>query len=293
MNSDILISVIINCYNGENFLKDCFESINKQTYKNWEVIFWDNQSYDNSKEIFNFYSNDKYKYFYAENHTKLGEARNLAVEKSKGDWIAFLDCDDYWEYDKLEKQVNLFLKIKDPRLSFIYSKIKIINSTNIITDVWQKKITKKSLFNLNNLPNGEIFNDLIFENFIPMSSALIKKSHYIEIGGIDNNLKQVEDYDLFLKLTSKYNAFSLNEELVFYRIHDNNQSIGNSELVFDEIFYILSKYKHNKFYSRAINNYIGLKNINNLKIFKLSSCTKLFTIFIFTYQYFKLRFKNL
>ena len=100
-----LISIIVNCYNGEKYLKQALESIQKQNYTNWELIFWDNQSTDNSKAIFDSFNESRFKYFYSEKFTSLYEARNLACGKCNGEFIAFLDCDDWW-YDNF-----LFLEV--------------------------------------------------------------------------------------------------------------------------------------------------------------------------------------
>ena len=112
-----LVSVIVNCHNGQKFLKKCIKSILSQTYKKIEIIFWDNQSDDNSAEIFKKYKDPRFKYFYAKKHTWLYEARNYAIEKSGGDFIAFLDVDDWWLPSKLEKQILLF---SDAEVGFTY-----------------------------------------------------------------------------------------------------------------------------------------------------------------------------
>ena len=98
----------MNCYNGEQFLKDAIYSVFAQTYQNWELIFWDNQSTDKSKEIIQKFKNAKIKYFYSEEHTNLGEARAEAINRASGDLIAFLDVDDLWEPEKLSKQILVF-----------------------------------------------------------------------------------------------------------------------------------------------------------------------------------------
>ena len=102
-----LISVIINCFNGEKYLSETIKSVIGQTYENWELIFWDNQSTDNSREIFEKFDDNRLNYFYADSHTTLGQARNLAIAKSKGEWIGFLDTDDLWHKTKLEKQTSI------------------------------------------------------------------------------------------------------------------------------------------------------------------------------------------
>ena len=100
-SSQPLVSVIMNCYNSDSYLKEAIDSIYAQTYSNWEIIFWDNASTDKSSDIAKSYDN-KVKYYKAESTTSLGEARFLAVEKSIGEYLAFLDCDDYWLPEKLK-----------------------------------------------------------------------------------------------------------------------------------------------------------------------------------------------
>ena len=86
-----LVSILMNCFNGEKYLKQAIDSVLAQTYRNWEIIFWDNQSTDGSAEIFTSYRDSRLKYFYAPEHTRLYEARNCALEKAEGELIAFLD----------------------------------------------------------------------------------------------------------------------------------------------------------------------------------------------------------
>ena len=95
-NNYPLVSIIMNCYNGETYLADALKSIISQTYKNFEVIFWDNQSHDNSAFIYKSFKDKRLKYYYAKKHTSLYRARNLALKKTRGEFIAFLDTDDVW-----------------------------------------------------------------------------------------------------------------------------------------------------------------------------------------------------
>ena len=91
----------MNCHNGEKYLKQGIESIFNQSYKNWELIFFDNQSTDNSAKILKSYKDSRIKYFKAKNFKNLGESRQRAYQKCKGDLIAFLDTDDIWFKKKL------------------------------------------------------------------------------------------------------------------------------------------------------------------------------------------------
>ena len=117
-NKNPLVSIIINCFNGEEFLRKSLESIINQTYTNWEIIFWDNRSTDNSPEIFNSYKDKRFKYFKAEEFTTLYVARNKALLKCEGEFIAFLDVDDWWESEKIKKQIKI---LEDESVGLVYA----------------------------------------------------------------------------------------------------------------------------------------------------------------------------
>ena len=138
-----LVSIIMNCYNGEAYLNESIESVLSQTYKNWELIFWDNKSVDKSAEIFKSYKDKRFKYYYAPQHTPLYDARNQAIEKSSGEFIAFLDTDDFWEKDKLELQMPLF---DDLKVGVVYGNVFCIN----------EKLNTKKIFLKRKKPKGKL-----------------------------------------------------------------------------------------------------------------------------------------
>ena len=113
MKEKMLVSVIMNCHNGEVFLKESLNSLISQTYKNWELIFWDNNSTDKSETILKQYKDQRIKYFKSDSYSKLYRARNLAVSKANGEFITFLDTDDLWNKEKLEKQIEICKRNKD------------------------------------------------------------------------------------------------------------------------------------------------------------------------------------
>ena len=102
-----LVSIIMNCWNCEKYLREALDSVYAQTYPHWEIIFWDNASTDQSGEMARSYDH-RLRYFKGEVTIPLGAARNKALEQAKGEFIAFLDCDDAWLPEKLEKQIPLF-----------------------------------------------------------------------------------------------------------------------------------------------------------------------------------------
>src|SRR3990172_11917066 len=101
-----LVSILMNCYNGEKYLREAIESVLAQTYQNWELIFWDNQSTDCSAVICKNYGDSRIRYFCASEHTELGIARILAFHKIRGEYVAVLDADDISHPDRLMRQVG-------------------------------------------------------------------------------------------------------------------------------------------------------------------------------------------
>lgn len=112
-----LISIIIPVYNAEKFLKDTIKTVNEQTYKNWELIFVNDCSTDNSENIINQYLSDKIKLVNLDKNSGTAMARNAGIKMAKGTYIAFLDADDLWDKKKLEKQIE-FMEKKECAFSF-------------------------------------------------------------------------------------------------------------------------------------------------------------------------------
>jgi glycosyltransferase involved in cell wall biosynthesis len=274
----IFVSVIINCFNGEEFLEFAIDSVLSQTHKNFELIIWDNQSSDNSAEVVKKYKDNRINYYCASKHTTLGQARNLAVAKASGDWIGFLDCDDIWYKNKLEMQL---CDVCD-NTGMIYSRSKFLVEDSGQQTTMGKSIKKNLVYpSIKKLPFGNIFNELLYECFIPMPSVLIRRSLFFEVGGIDPAFCVAEDYDIFLKIANISNVISIDSVLCEYRVHGNNLSHSNLDVTFSESIRLVDSYK--SIYNTDIQiNYWRLKQIKNL--FKQRKFRILFA------ELFKLRF---
>ena len=105
-----LVSIIMNCHNGEKFINRSIRSILKQKYQNFEIIFYDNFSNDNTRKIIKQYKDKRINYYKSNKRLKLYDARNKAIKKSKGEYITFLDVDDEWHKEKLKYQIEQFYK---------------------------------------------------------------------------------------------------------------------------------------------------------------------------------------
>ena len=100
----------MNCYNGEKYLKESLISIINQSYTNWELIFWNNKSTDQSSQIVKTTVDKRINYYCSENFEKLYKARNHALEKASGDFICFLDTDDFYDKDFIKKHLDKILE---------------------------------------------------------------------------------------------------------------------------------------------------------------------------------------
>ena len=204
-------TIIMNCHNGEKYLKKSLNSLINQSYDNWELIFWDNQSQDNSKKILESYNEKKFKYFYNKNKTTLYKARNLAIEKATGDYICFLDTDDFWASNKLKKQKEFLEKNQD---------FKIVYSNYYINNELKKKITIRSK---KLLPYGYITEKLLKDYNLGILTVCLKKSIF-EKFSFNNDYNIIGDFDFFINLSLKEKIGCIQLPLAYYRIHNDNYS---------------------------------------------------------------------
>lgn len=243
MKSNYLVSVIMTCHNGELYLRNAIDSLLQQTYSEWELIFYDNYSNDRSLDIIKNYKDKRIKYFKSYNLVKLGTIRKLAIEKCKGLFISFLDVDDYWSADKIEKQIDKFKS--NENIDIVYSNYNIIENNQI------KKI-KKKLF------KGKCQKEIILSyiNKLPLTAWLtlmIKRNKINQLDySFDTNLHICSDFDLIIRLSDFCNFDFVEDYLCFYRIHNNNESKQNKKEV-EELNYILLKYRNNKNLFRVFN----------------------------------------
>ena len=230
-----LVSVIMNCHNGEKYLNQSIKSVLDQTYKNWEVIFFDNNSKDKSSVLLKKYKDKRIKYYKSTRFYNLYKARNLAIRKSKGELISFLDVDDWWFKNKLNKQVNIFLK--DQKIDVIYSNLFLY---------YQNK--KKKIIYLKKKPdNGKITQNLIDKFEMPILTTVLKKNLFKKIK-FDDRYTIIGDLDFFIRLSTIANIKGIQEPLAYYRIHDFNLTTKKINLNIKELeSWVKEKVKLKKF----------------------------------------------
>ena len=219
-SSKPLVSIIVNCYNGEEYLSHALNSVLKQTYKNWELIFWDNQSIDKSKQILVSYKENKFKYFLAPKHTNLYEARNLAVKESRGELIAFLDVDDWWTENKLEKQIPYF---NNSNVGIVYGNCWIVDERKNNKKIYKYKNSK--------LPIGNIFYKLLTEYVISLPTIIVRKKIFEnKNNSFDDRYHIIGDFDFCIRLSLNWQIECYQLPTAYTRIHKNNESIINYDM---------------------------------------------------------------
>ncbi len=218
------VSVLINCLNGEAYLRECLESVMAQTFQDFEVIFWDNCSTDSSPEIARSFG-EKVRCFRGDRVVPLGAGRNLAIARARGGILAFLDCDDLWEPTKLARQVALF--DTNPRVGLV------------TTDTWFFDGRKKNgrVFERGRPARGMVFGELIERQWISMSSAAVRREALAGIPGggpetrswqggwFEESLSLSEEADVFYRIAHDWELDYVDEPLTLWRLHGANSTL--------------------------------------------------------------------
>lgn len=206
------VSVIVPVYNSSKYLKECITSIINQSYKNIEIIVVDDKSSDSSLDIINSIKDKRIKVIKLKKNMGVSNARNEGVKKASGDYICFIDSDDYWYKDKLKKQVD-FMEEND--YAFIYGSYGYLRN-NVV--VHKAKVPKKITYN-KALKNTTIFTSTVMFNM----SKLKKEDLYMP------DIRLGQDTSCWWKILKKgITAYGMNEMLVVYRV--GNKSLSSNKI---------------------------------------------------------------
>ena len=216
MNSS-LVSIITPTYNSEKFITETIQSVQRQIYTNWEMIIVDDCSSDTTACIVAAISkNDsRIRFFQLEKNLGTGVARDFALSKASGRYIAFLDSDDLWKPSKLEKQID-FLRSKN--LPFTFSFYECIDEEGNALD---KKIEA---------PRRLKYYQLFFCNFIGNLTGIYDSSFFGKIP--ISSIRKRQDWMLWLTILKKIKvAMPVPESLAYYRVRDNSISASKVNLL--------------------------------------------------------------
>ena len=221
-----IISVIIPAYNAANHIEATINSVQAQTYTNWEVWVVDDESSDGTYAMVQeIQAQDPRIHLIRQKNTGQGGARNTGIQNSQGEWIALLDADDIWMPEKLEKQIQVVAQ--DPEIDLVYTGWRNFSDqedTSTQEYSWKPgKHTGKSLFRA-----------LFTENGIPNSSLLIRKAAVETLNYYDeaDTLRGTEDWDLLLRAAKNgCTFFGIPQALLAYRIHEGGIHLNNVRML--------------------------------------------------------------
>lgn len=235
------VAVVIVCTNQERFLNKLFESLDGQTYQDFDIIFYDNYSTDDSDKIAYNYKNNNLMVFYGNNidaSLPIGITRWDGVQyaiKSGYKYIALLDADDFWAADKLEKQVKY---LEDhPNIKMMFSDCFYYNND-------KQEVEDKTFFQKNKPYKKNFFWKLLTKrNFMPCCTLMFDAEALKEVIGAPTNYTSAEDYDWVLKMANKFDVGCVDLPLAYYRIHPNQVSKNRTRCTAEEIDVVKSACK--------------------------------------------------
>lgn len=239
----IKVSILMNGYNAQKYLAEAIDSIYAQTFDDWEIIFIDNCSIDDTKKIVDSYD-DKIKYYQTDINITLSQARSFGLQYCQGEYLAFLDTDDIWLPDKLSQQITQLDNNHDYQMS--YSGGYYVDKTSKITQQFTPKCQ-----------SGDVLLQQLVAYEINMQSVMLRNNQEITF---DKTLEFSPDYDLFMQICAKHSVGVIAKPLVKYRQLANSLTskkislwATEMKITLDKIFqqYPNLKTQHPKHYKQA------------------------------------------
>ena len=226
------ISIIIPTYNRAHLINRAIESVLNQTYGKFELLVVDDCSNDDTESVVSSFDDFRIRYIKCDKNGGAAAARNRGIKEAKYDWIAFLDSDDVWRTDKLEKQVTAM----DGVAGLVYCTF--LRHPSDGTEDTLMPSSDRSV----DRRQGIMFGELLLGNFIGMPTIMVHKSVFNDAGLFDENLRCYEDYDFLLR-ASQYTRF-LHVDEVLVDVYETEGSVGlNPDRFFEAITKILAQYK--------------------------------------------------
>ena len=218
------VSVVLTTYNGASrgYLVAAIESVINQNYQDHELLIVDDGSTDHTKKQCSpFLDNPKVRYLHQDNKG-LASARNAGIRATCGEFICFLDDDDIWKPDKLQRQID-FIEARLSRTDkwgLVFTWLELIDAQGRVISFRGKR------------EGGRIYEKLVLENIIEApSSVLVRRGVFAETGLFDESLLSCEDWDMWLRIAKKYQIFPVKEYLVQYREHENTMSADSDRML--------------------------------------------------------------
>jgi len=211
-----MVTVVVPAYNQEDYIEETLQSILAQSFADYEVIVVDDGSEDGTGQVVSRIRDHRFHYVYQANSGRPACSRNRGVSLAKGEYVAFLDGDDLWVPDKLEKQLQLFQD--HPEFGLVFS-----NAFNF------DEKGKRDLIVGKTISSGYLHPELFRHNFIAGCTVMARKNCLDAAGGFNegHDFIAVEDYDLWLRMSRRCPFGYIDEPLALYRLRAGSASGGN------------------------------------------------------------------
>ena len=251
------ISVIIPTYNRAHTIVNAIKSIQNQTFPVSEIIIADDASTDNTNQVLETIDDDRIKHVRLDKNKGAGGARNYGVLHASHEMIAFLDSDDVWHPDKIKKQIELKEEHENYRLIYsAYMRIMDENSGFILPDMsGSDKLS------------GDMLSQVLFKNTVGTPTILMEKSLFDEIGGFDEGLRSLEDWDMIIR-AAKMTEFGFVPEVLVDAMYLDDGVTSNLEEYFKSRCRMMQKYRQEylatETFNKAAENILALAYKNNV-----------------------------
>jgi len=228
-----LVSVITATYNMAGYITETLDAILAQDYPQLESIIVDDGSTDNTMEVLAPYLSDLRVRVVRQENAGQTVAKNRGIAEAHGEFVAFCDADDIWRHDKLSRQIPAFA---DPQVGVVFADIDCMDGEGEFLDIPAMKRV-----------GGRVTAPLLIDNFVPFPTSVARACVLREVHGFDESLTMSIDYDLWLRISVKYDFAYIAEPLARYRIWAGQMSNKTQERL-DNFFQLLecflAKYPH-------------------------------------------------
>jgi glycosyltransferase involved in cell wall biosynthesis len=239
-SSKLLVSVVIPTYNHARFLERALQSVLDQTHVTWEAIVVDNHSIDNTDDVMAKFSDPRVRHLKIHNKGVIAASRNMGIRASNGDWVAFLDSDDWWTETKLE----VCLRCADKGFDLVYHDLEIVTE--------EPRIFQRKVINSWQVKQPVLIDLLERGNAIATSSVMVRRKILTQVNGMNESaaLVAAEDYNTWLRIAQVTDRFQyISKRLGYYKIHSKgisqkNMSIPMRHAVTDFLMLLNSKQRN-------------------------------------------------
>lgn len=242
-------SIVITVYNKENFVGETLESVLKQTYTDFEIIIVNDGSTDNSETVIQTFKDSRIQYFFQKNEG-VAKARNFGIEKAQGDYVCFLDADDYWNSNFLETMHYYSQKLPEQKVFACAIEVETENKTFPAN----YSIDKKADFEI-----VDFFTASQKECVLWTSSSVFQKSVFESVGHFDTNIKKGEDTELWIRIGLQYPIVFLWQILAKY-VYDKSSVSRNLTYFFEP--YTFEKYALEEKKNPKLKQYLDLNRFS-------------------------------